>query len=181
MRYLKLVSVFFALALVGCGRPAENSQTSTTQTTTKIEPANTNAGTSGATECPSQFYYYNQEKISLKMKPHFLIVGFQPGTSVTTKTGILKQFPEYETSSQDQTTDAVPFQVVKLRSGTTCAQAMPILEKLKAARPLRPQSLSDLPQEMSRSRSQGPSMRQSRSREADRCVRQSSAAGAAPA
>lgn len=132
MRFLKITAFCLVLTLAACSRPAENSQATATAATT-MQPAGTPASTPDPGGCPSQFYYYNQEKITLKMKPHFLIVAFQPGTSAATKTSFLQQFPEYETTSQEQATTAMPFQVVKLRNGTTCAQALPLLEKLKAA------------------------------------------------
>ena len=130
MRYLTILLFSCLPAILSCSKPAQNSAsgtaTATTSETTKIEPASTTS----TTECPGYFYYYNAEKISLKVKPHFLVVSFQPDLTTEAKTRILKQFPEYEMATQQQTTDVTPFQIVKLRSGTTCAQAMPILAKL---------------------------------------------------
>ena len=131
MRYLSILLVSSMAAFMNCSRPAENSSaaaatTVTTPAPAKIEPASTAA----TADCPNYFYYYNQEKISLKVKPHFLVVSFQAGLSTEAKTRILKQFPEYEMATQEQTTDVMPFQIVKLRAGTTCAQAMPVLTKL---------------------------------------------------
>lgn len=131
MKHL-LLSLFF-LAAVGCGKPAEKS---TTTSTSSVKPAPAQpiepASAANPQGCPEQFYYYNQEKISLKIKPHFIIVGFQPGTSAETRTRILKQFPEYEVASGEQKTDVTPFLVVKLKAGTTCSQTMPMLTKLQS-------------------------------------------------
>ncbi len=138
MRYALFFSMLLTFTLAGCTRPAEQTtQTATTVTpqdaappASEVEPAS--AGPEGsATDCPSPFYYYNKDKLTLKIKPHFIIAGFQPGTSTEARTNILRQFPEYESATAENTTDAFPFVIVKLRSGTTCAQTMPLLAKLQ--------------------------------------------------
>ena len=130
MRYLTTPLLLCFLTFLSCSKPAEKSAAAATTITPASTPKAEPVATAATTDCPDYFYYYNQEKISLKMKPHFMVVSFMQGTSAETKAKILKQFPEYETATQEQTTDVAPFQIVKLRAGTTCAQAIPILAKL---------------------------------------------------
>ncbi|KAA9340189.1 hypothetical protein [Adhaeribacter soli] len=118
MRSFYTLGLFCLLFAFACTKPAQKTTTATPQT-------------ARTTACPEYFYYYQQEKVPLKLKPAYLLAGFQPGLSQEAKTSILKTVPEFENLSTDQSGSAGTFNVVKLRNATSCDRVLQIIKQLQ--------------------------------------------------
>jgi hypothetical protein len=115
-----LVCLLACFMILGCKKPVAKATT---------PPATQNTNPENA--CPEYFFYYQEEKVALTMKPSFILVGFKKELSLEQKAALLRSFPEYENLTANQASDATPFNVVKLKKATTCARALEIMKQLQ--------------------------------------------------
>jgi hypothetical protein len=123
MQRLILFCIVSLLAVLACKEPAAKA---TAPATAQATPSNQKEDT-----CPEYFYYYQQEKVSLKLKPYFLLVGFQKELTLEQRAQILQTFAEYENITANQTSDATPFNVIKLKATTSCKRTLEIIKQLQ--------------------------------------------------
>lgn len=119
MRFFLYLHCVFLLFLFACKKPAEKTTAPITAEKTRY------------TDCPDYFYYYQQEKIALTLKPDIILAGFQPNLDTDAKTKLLKTIPEYEAISEEQTGSTGPFHIITLRNTTTCLRTLEIMKQLQ--------------------------------------------------
>ncbi|HSI90864.1 MAG TPA: hypothetical protein VK927_07070 [Adhaeribacter sp.] len=131
MRCCSSLFLLIALTFAACTQPVAPSGTTgnTGAAETTTSPQTTANGTK---TCPDHFYYYEQQKVTIRIRPQLLLVGFQAEMSTEAKTTLLKRYAEFENLSPAQTADSGPFHIVKLKASTTCRQALDLINNLQA-------------------------------------------------